>query len=124
MKKFIALSALLALTAGCQDSSTASSGSKPAPIDPNESAVSGNPAMAPVDYGATLAKGKKSSEAKIAISTFEKAIQTFKTMEGRLPSSLEELQKEGHLTKMPKTPYGMKFTYDPKTGKVDVVMAK
>lgn len=127
MKKLIALIAVLGIAAGCQKSSSSSdssSGSKPAPIDPNESAVSGNPAMAPVDYGNVLAKGKKSSEAKIAISTFEKAIQTFKAMEGRLPASLEELQKEGHLTKMPKTPYGMKFTYDSKTGKVDAVMAQ
>ncbi|MDA1046745.1 MAG: hypothetical protein O3A82_07445 [Verrucomicrobia bacterium] len=48
----------------------------------------------------------------------------FEAMEGQKPKSLDELVKKGHLTKMPKVPYGMKFNYDPKTGKVEAVMAK
>ncbi len=128
MNKPLLLLALVGLLlAGCQkpsESSSSSTDSKPAPLDPSKSAVSGNPAMAPVDYGATLAKGKKSSEAKIAIAEFDKAIQMFEASESRKPKSLDELLKSGYLTKMPKVPYGMKFTYDPKTGKVDVVMAR
>jgi len=114
------------LAIGCQKPSSdgSSADSKPAPIDPSKSAVSGNPAMAPVEYGGALAKGKKSSEAKLAIAEFEKAIQMFEAAESRKPANLEELLKTGYLTRMPKTPYGMKFTYDAKTGKVDAVMAK
>ena len=115
------------LTAGCQKSSSSDSSSsdtRPAPLDPSKSQVSGNPGMAPVDYLGTVAKGKKSAEAKIAINEFTKAIQMFEAMEGRKPKTLDELVKEGHLAKMPKTPYGMKFTYDAKTGAVDAVMAK
>ncbi|MDA0723108.1 MAG: hypothetical protein O3B25_02445 [Verrucomicrobia bacterium] len=60
----------------------------------------------------------------LAIAEFDKAIQMFEAMEGQKPKSLDELVKKGHLTKMPKVPYGMKFNYDPKTGKVEAVMAK
>ncbi len=126
MKKLLLVATAAGLlAAGCQKSSSSSSSdSKPAPIAPNKSAVSGNPAMAPVEYGGVLAKGKKSSEAKLAIAEFDKAIQMFEASESRKPKSLDELLKSGYLTKMPKTPYGMKFTYDPNTGKVDAVMAK
>ena len=127
MKKLLLVAAAAGLmVSGCQKSSsdTSSSDSKPAPIDPGKSAVSGNPAMAPVEYGGVLAKGKKSSEVKLAIAEFDKAIQAFEVSESRKPKSLDELVKSGYLTKMPKTPYGMKFTYDSKTGKVDAVMAK
>ncbi len=126
MKKLLlAASAAGLLAIGCQKPSDSSSAdSKPAPIDPSKSVVSDNPAMAPVEYGAALAKGKKSSEAKLAIAEFEKAIQMFEAAESRKPANLDELLKTGYLTRMPKTPYGMKFTYDANTGKVDAVMAK
>lgn len=128
MKKLLVLPFVIGLLfAGCQPASTsdsASKDSKPAPLDPSKSQVSGNPAAAPVEYLGTIAKGKKNAEAKSAIAEFDKAIQMFEAMEGQKPKSLDELVKKGHLTKMPKVPYGMKFTYDPKTGKVEAVMAK
>ncbi len=125
-KSLVLLFALGLIAAGCQKSSSdsSSSDSKPAPLDPSKSQVSDNPAMAPVDYMGTVAKGRKQAEAKTAINQFNKAIQMYEALEGRKPESLEQLVKEGHLAKMPKTPYGMKFTYDPKTGKVAAVMAK
>lgn len=128
MKKLVALAfAIGLLAAGCQESSSddsASENSKPAPLDPSKSQVSGNPAAAPVEYMGTIAKGKKNAEARSAIAEFDKAIQMFEAMEGRKPKTLEELVTKEHLAKMPKTPYGMKYTYDAKTGKVKAVMAK
>ncbi|MFT4590524.1 MAG: hypothetical protein ACI8QF_004655 [Limisphaerales bacterium] len=124
-KQFVVTFALALLVAGCQDSSSsASKDPKPAPLDPSKSQVSGNPGAAPVEYLGVIAKGKKNAEARTAIAEFDKAIQMFEAMEGSKPKTLDDLVKKGHLTKMPKVPYGMKFNYDPKTGKVTAGMAK
>ncbi len=98
--------------------------SKPAPLDPNEAVDISNPAMAPVGYLEGVAKSKKSAEGKIALASLTQAINQFTTVEGSKPKSFDDLIQKGYLTKVPTPPYGMKFTYDPATGKPDVVMAR
>ena len=41
--------------------------------------------------------------------------------EGQFPEKLEDLVKHGILDKLPPPPAGAKYSYDPKTGKVDFV---
>jgi len=41
--------------------------------------------------------------------------------EGQFPAKLEELVKSGMRDRLPSPPAGMKYAYDPKTGKVDFV---
>jgi competence protein ComGC len=44
--------------------------------------------------------------------------------DGQYPAKLEELVKIGMLEKLPTPPAGTKYSYDPKTGKVDYVKTK
>lgn len=87
----------------------------------NETAATGNPVTAPVDYLGAVAKAKKSSEKTIDTVYLNQAIQMFHTMEGRYPKDLNELVTEKHIPKIPDAPYGMKIVYDATRGEVRVV---
>ena len=69
---------------------------------------------------ATLGAGEK-AKANLGTMAIQKGIDMFKLQNGRLPASLQELQKEGFLSQMPEAPVGKKFSYDAATGKVSVV---
>ena len=86
----------------------------------DESASSGNPLTAPVDYIGAVGKAKKSSEIKVNLANIQNAVKQFKAVEGRNPKSLSELLTEGYFSRPPRPPRGMKYTYDPKTGQVGV----
>jgi len=87
----------------------------------NETAATGNPLTAPVDYLGAIAKAKKSSEKTIDTVYLNQAIQLFHTSEGRYPKDLNELVAENYLPKIPDAPYGMKIVYDATKGVVKVV---
>jgi len=106
----------LALNAGCGQKD------KAAPAKPtNETAASGNPLTAPVDYLGAVAKAKTSSEKTIDTVYLNQAIQMFHTMEGRYPKDLNELAAEKYIPRIPDAPYGMKIVYDGTKGEVKVV---
>ena len=63
----------------------------PKPAATNDSVMSGNPAMAPLDYLAAQAKAKKFAEKSITTSELTSAIQKFNAMEDRYPRDLGEL---------------------------------
>ncbi len=98
--------------------------SGPKPLDPNEAVDISNPAMAPVGYLEGVAKSKKRAEGNVSLAGLTQAINQFTTVEGRKPKSLQELVEKGYASNIPAPPYGMKYTYNPNTGKPDLVMAR
>ena len=84
-------------------------------------ASSGNPLTAPVDYLGAAANAKKSAEKTLDTAGLNQAIQMFYATEGRYPKTLNELVGTGQLSKLPSAPAGMKYDYNPKTGQVKVV---
>ncbi|MCM8772811.1 MAG: hypothetical protein NC926_01225 [Candidatus Omnitrophica bacterium] len=78
------------------------------------------PLNAPLKYGATIEKTMKKAKAMEDILYLKNKINTFQIQEGRYPESLDELVEKKYIEKIPNPPKGMKFVYDPKTGKVDV----
>ncbi len=108
---------------GCEQGSN----SQPAnPTNPpakptNQSAATGNPLTAPVDYLGAIAAAKKSSEKTIDTAYLNHAIQLFHTAEGRFPKDLNELATEQYIGQVPNAPYGMRIVYDATRGEVSVV---
>ena len=88
---------------------------------PKSSTSGGNPVTAPVDYLGAVVKAKKSAEKTVEGAMLTQAVQMFQAQEGRFPTSLDELVAKQYLNRLPPPPYGMRFDYDPKTGKVSVV---
>jgi hypothetical protein len=88
---------------------------------PPPSASQGNPITAPVDYLGAVAKAQKSSGNTLSLVGVQQAINLFNTQEGRFPTNLNELVSPDYLPQLPTPPAGMKFSYDPSTGKVKTV---
>lgn len=78
------------------------------------------PLNAPGKYGEVMGRTLKKSKAMGDMLYLKNKINTFQIQEGRYPSSLQELIDKGYIEKLPTPPEGMKFVYDPSTGKVDV----
>jgi hypothetical protein len=105
------IAATLLALAGCGD------GKKPStPAD-----AGGNPLTAPVDYLGAAGRAKTLAEKTVDTASLSQAVQMFAGQEGRYPKSLDELIEQQFITQIPKAPYGMKITYDAKTGRVSVV---
>lgn len=92
-----------------------------APAKPTNSAASGNPLTAPVDYLGAVGQAKKYSVKAVDLASVTKAIQMFQAAEDRFPKSLEELVKTQYLPALPQLPSGMKYQYDPTTGQVKAI---
>ena len=103
----------LAFLTGCKKQEAA----KPA----GDSVMSGNPAMAPLDYLAAQAKAKKFAEKTITTAELTSAIQKFNAMEDRYPRDLNELVQQHYLQAPPAAPRGMGFAYNPQTGEIRIV---
>lgn len=84
---------------------------------------SGNPLTAPVDYLGAVGAAQKKAVQVVDTTTLQRAVESFAAGEDRLPASLKELVSEGYLPKLPDVPRGMRFDYDPATGRVRVVAA-
>jgi hypothetical protein len=98
---------------GCGDSGSAA-GKKEA----GEQKGAGNPLTAPVDYLGAVGAAQRSSAATIDTTSLQKAVQAFQAGEDRLPADLQELVKEGYLPRLPEPPRGMRWAYQPSTGRV------
>jgi hypothetical protein len=106
--------AILCGTPGCgQKSSTKSA-------EPTNSASS-SPLTAPVDYLGAVGKAQRTAGKVADTATLNQAIQMFKVDHDRFPKDLDELVQEKMLPALPDAPYGMKITYDARTGQVKVV---
>ncbi len=78
---------------------------------------------APSDYLRVVAiDAPRNAKITAAIASLKPQIQYFRVEEGRYPESLEELARARSLT-MPELPKGYEFSYDPATGKLEVVQA-
>ena len=110
------LSVACLLFAGCGNKET-TAGSK----QTNPPSSVGNPLTAPVDYLGTVLKAQQSAVKTIDTVAIDQAVKVFYTEEGRFPKELNELVTHGDLPRLPNVPYGMKFDYDPKNGRVKVV---
>lgn len=99
------------LLAGCGDSSTQS----------KAGAAVSNAVTAPVEYIGAAGRAKQLAERTADTIGVSQAVQMFVAQEGRYPKSLEELVEQQFLPQIPKAPAGMKFAYDPQTGRVSVV---
>ena len=102
--------ALILVAIGCGKESPSSSKS--------ESKVGENPLNAPAEYGGALVKAQQKALKTVGGASLDSAIKLFFDQEGRYPKSLNELVSSGTLPKLPTPPNGMKFDYDPATGKV------
>ena len=76
---------------------------------------------APEQYIRTTLGAGENAKGVLGTTAIQKAIDMFQLQNGRFPSSLEELKKEGFLPNVPQAPVGKKFSYNATTGKVTVV---
>jgi len=102
--------------AACKKEESASA-SKPT----NAPASSGNPLTAVPDYLGAVSKAQKSSIRTLDTVQVSQAIQLFHEQEERFPSDLKELVSKGYIASIPAAPYGMKYQYDPNSGRAQVV---
>jgi len=100
------------LISGCGKEAT------PSPSATNTSG--GNPLTAPVDYLGAVGKAKQSADKTLSAVGIDQAIKMFSAQEGRMPKDLNELVPS-YISRIPPAPTGMKYSYDPKTGVVQVV---
>lgn len=89
-----------------------------APPVPHASKSGDSVATAPVDYLARAGKAEQSMEKKIDTTSLNSAVELFNVQEGRYPKDLNELVEKKYLPKLPTPPFGTKFQYDAKEGKV------
>lgn len=118
LNRVILVTAISLFLSACGEGENSENGSG----DTNQ--TSGNPITAPVDYLGAVANAKKSTEGKLAIAQLEQAVNYYKIENGSFPKSLDDLLSSDHLSRMPKVPYKTKLSYDPNTGKVDIIAAE
>jgi hypothetical protein len=94
----------------------------PSPPATNSAAASGNPLDAPANYLGGLAQAQKLAVKVVDQASINKAIETFNLSEGRNPKDLQELVPL-YMHSLPEVPRGMKFEYNPTTGRFRVVRA-
>jgi hypothetical protein len=111
---FLFAAACLCFFSGCKQESS----SQPKPDS------SGNPLTAPADYVGALGKAQKSAQKTLGGVGLDQAIKAFQAENGRSPKNLEELVSSGAINEIPPAPRGMKYDYDPATGRVKVVPAQ
>lgn len=109
------------LFAGCGKSKPAAPA---AAANATNSASSGNPITAPVDYLGAMGQAQKHSVKVVDTVQVQQAIQQFQAAEDRYPKDLDELIKEGYLVRLPALPTGMEYAYNPANGQVKAVPAK
>ena len=85
---------------------------------------SGNPATAPVDYLGAVNKGRKKAIGEVGLMQVNSALNQFQASNFRPAKSLQELMAESYLTALPELPTGMKWHYNPQTGKASIVRAQ
>ncbi|MCX8156338.1 MAG: hypothetical protein N3J91_07825 [Verrucomicrobiae bacterium] len=120
MKTFLTGLAVLALVGavGCEQKSP----NQKAPA--TNTAGSGNPLTAPVDYLGAAAQAKRVSEKTVDLAALRQAIQLFYAQEDRYPRDLQELVSEKYLGALPPPPAGMEIKYNPANGEVSIVPKK
>jgi len=74
-------------------------------------------------YGHTLAKAKNKALSQTDLISVDRAVQSYQAAQGKIPDSLDDLIKEGFLSKLPDLPKGKKYVYNPKTGEVTMADA-
>ena len=111
MRPVLCILILGMLVSACGD------GAKP---DINDNS-SGNPATAPVDYLGAVNKGRKKAISEVGLMQVNGALNQFKASNSRPAKSLQELMAEGYLGALPELPLGMKWQYNPQTGKASIV---
>jgi hypothetical protein len=109
---------LVIFGSGCNQKSDTSTASAP-PTN-----TIGNPLTAPADYLGVVVKAKTGSEAKIDLISLNNAVQQYQALEGHLPATLDEMVKAHYYPRITPAPTGMKYDYNPATGKVSLVPAK
>jgi hypothetical protein len=92
--------------------------------DSGDSASGENPLSAPADYVGAAARAHQQAGRTVDLASLQQAIQQFHIMKGRPPKDLKELVSEGHLSRLPDPPRGMRFDYDPATGNIRAVPAE
>ena len=111
----IGLALLMAgfILSGCSDSAKK-------PDQPGQKS-SGNPLTAPADYLNSAAQARNRAIKTVDDAGLNQSIQLFYAQEGRYPKNLNELVRPDYLSRLPQPPPGMKFDYNPETGKLNVV---
>ena len=76
------------------------------------------PATTPGDYTAVLEKAHTMAIKTADLSSLNNAVGQFNVAEGRYPKDLDELISMKYFPRLPAPPAGMKYDYDPATGRV------
>lgn len=114
MKAILPISCVAVLVLmGCGDSGSSSS-------QQTNSASSGNPLTAPVDYLGAVGNAKQKAVKTVDVASLTQAVQLFQVSEGRLPKDLNELVTTKYIARIPEAPYGQKLVYNASTGQVTV----
>jgi hypothetical protein len=114
MKALTSVAIAMLFAAGCGEKSSQ-------PTQSTNSASSGSPLTAPVDYLGAVAKAQQSAVKTVDTTSIKKAIDLFAADNGRYPKDLNELVAQKYMPQIPTPPVGTKFSYDPQTGEVKVV---
>ncbi len=120
----VTVAAALVLT-GCPEKRrpAGSAPAKPAQTAPAKApdATKAPEAKGPVaDYARNLSDAEKKATEVTGLDTLNKAVQQFQVLEGRYPTSLDELVASRFLPKIPAAPRGKRFIYNPRSGEVMV----
>ncbi|HUG10872.1 MAG TPA: hypothetical protein VMM36_07650 [Opitutaceae bacterium] len=110
--------------AGCVEERKPASATNPAPPPPTKEAPAKEaPSAGEIvhDYAKNLSTAPARAAALIDIASIDKAVGAFQAMEGRNPKSLEELVSMRYLPQLPPVPQGKRLSYDPASGKVELV---
>ena len=80
--------------------------------------------QAPADYMRTVTiKAPRYAKKTVGLALVRNDLGAYKAMQGEYPPSLEKLA-EWRGSPLPELPRGQAFSYDPKTGKINVVAAQ
>jgi hypothetical protein len=117
---YILCLAIAVLAAGCGGNAPTNAPANSS-VQTNAAPSGGSLVTAPVDYLGAVAKAQQNSVKTVDVAAVSQAIRQFQVEQGRLPKDLEELVQEKYLPRIPPTPFGTKFVYDPATGEAKVV---
>jgi hypothetical protein len=91
------------------------------PAQKEKRTIGDNLLQAPADYlRTTTIQAPRHARKTVDVAYVQNEIYQWEAIHGRFPKSLDELV-EWRGAPLPEVPNGHKYTYDPETGKVDVV---
>ncbi|MCX7705352.1 MAG: hypothetical protein N2115_03735 [bacterium] len=77
--------------------------------------TSGNPIE---QYGGVMSKTLQRAKGMDSVLPIKQLIDSFYVEQGRYPSTLQELVEKNYIKEIPAPPKGLRYKYDPSSGKI------